>query len=55
MGTIRLKLLKVAARVVVSARRVVFHLATSYPWAARFRVVFERVLNPVIPGRAGVG
>ena len=55
VGTIRLKLLKVAARVVVSARRVVFHLATSYPWAARFRVVFERVLNPVIPGRAGVG
>ena len=55
VGTIRLKLLKVAARVVVSARRIVFHLATSYPWAARFRVVFERVLNPVIPGRAGVG
>jgi len=55
VGTIRLKLLRVAARVVVSARRVVFHLATSYPWAARFRVVFERVLNPVIPGRAGVG
>ena len=28
-GTIRLRLLKVAARVVVSARRVVFHLATA--------------------------
>ena len=55
VGTIRLKLLKVAARVVVSARRVVFHLATSYPWAARFRAVFERVLDPIIPGRAGVG
>jgi len=55
VGTIRLKLLKVAARVVVAARRVVFHLATSYPWAARFRAVFERVLDPIIPGRAGVG
>src|SRR4029079_11987257 len=31
VGTIRLRLLKVAARVVVSARRVVFHLASSYP------------------------
>ena len=30
VGTIRLKLFKVAARVVVSARRIVFHLATSY-------------------------
>ena len=55
VGTIRLKLLKVAARVVVSARRVVFHLATSYPFADRFRAVFERVMGPVIPGRAGVG
>lgn len=55
VGTIRLKLLKVAARVVVSARRVVFHLATSYPWAERFQAVFERVMSPVIPGRAGVG
>ena len=32
VGTIRLKLLKVAARVVVTARRVVFHLASSYPY-----------------------
>src|SRR3954453_12330329 len=32
VGTIRLKLFKVAARVVVSARRVVFHLASSYPY-----------------------
>jgi Transposase DDE domain group 1 len=55
VGTIRLKLLKVAARVVVSARRIVFHLASSYPYAERFRAVFERVLNPVIPARAGAG
>jgi hypothetical protein len=32
VGTIRLKLLKVASRVVVSARRVVFHLSRSYPY-----------------------
>jgi hypothetical protein len=42
-GTIRLKLLKVAARVVVSVRRVVFHLASSYPYAAVFRHVAERL------------
>jgi hypothetical protein len=55
VGTIRLKLLKVAARVVISARRVVFHLATSYPYVDRFRAVCERVMAPVVPGRAGVG
>jgi Transposase DDE domain group 1 len=32
VGTIRLRLFKVAARVAVSARRVVFHLASSYPY-----------------------
>jgi hypothetical protein len=36
VGTIRLKLLKVAARVVVSARRVVLHLCSSYPYRALF-------------------
>ena len=55
VGTIRLKILKVAARVVVSARRVVFHLASSYPFQDRFRAVFERVMSLPIPGRAGVG
>ena len=40
MGTIRLKLFKVAARVVVTVRRVVFHLASSYPYQAMFREVF---------------
>jgi hypothetical protein len=43
VGTIRLKLFKVAARVVVSVRRVVFQLASSYPYRAVFRVVYERV------------
>jgi hypothetical protein len=46
VGTIRLKLLKVAARVVVTARRIVFHLATSYPFQTLFRSVLHR-LKPV--------
>jgi len=55
VGTIRLKLLKVAARVVVSARRVVFHLASSYPLQERFRSVLERITNSGMPARAGTG
>jgi hypothetical protein len=55
VGTIRLKLLKVAARVVVSSRRVVFHLASSYPFAERFRAVFDRIMSLVMPARAGAG
>jgi len=43
VGTIRLRLLKVAARVVVSARRVVFHLASSYPYREVFQAVYERL------------
>jgi hypothetical protein len=45
VGTIRLKLLKVAARVVVTARRVVFHLSSSYPYQAVFRAVYARVMG----------
>jgi Transposase DDE domain group 1 len=55
VGTIRLRLLKVAARVVVSARRVVFHLSSSYPLRERFRAVLERLTVRTTPGRAGVG
>ena len=43
VGTLRLKLFKVAARVVLSARRVVFHLASSYPYKELFRAVFDRL------------
>lgn len=46
VGTIRLRLFKVAARVVVSARRVMFHLASSYPYQA----VFRRALACVMGG-----
>src|SRR3954468_14271524 len=45
VGTIRLKLLKVAARVVVSARRVMFHLASSYPYREAFGAAYERVIG----------
>ena len=44
-----------AARVVVSARRVVFHLASSYPYAERFRAVLMHVMSPALPGRVGIG
>jgi Transposase DDE domain group 1 len=46
VGTIRLRLFKVAARVVISARRVVFHLASSYPYRDVFRAVYERLTSP---------
>jgi hypothetical protein len=54
VGTIRLKLLKVAARVAVSVRRVVFHLAGSYPYRGLFERVHERLLGDSIGG-AGSG
>jgi Transposase DDE domain group 1 len=47
VGTIRLRLFKVTARVVVSARRVVFHLASSYPYGEVFRAVYTRLTGPV--------
>src|ERR1700733_11070001 len=42
-GTLRLKLFKVAARVVLSARRVVFRLASSYPYKELFEAAFDRL------------
>ena len=51
----RRRILKVAARIVVSARRVVFHLASSYPFRDRFRAIFERVISTPLPARANLG
>jgi hypothetical protein len=51
VGTIRLKLFKVAARVMVSVRRVVFHLASSYPYQEVFRKVYARLTGR--PGAEG--
>ena len=45
VGTIRLKLFKVAARVAVTVRRVVFHLSSSYPYREIFRTVYERLIG----------
>jgi hypothetical protein len=36
--TIRLKLFKVAARIITSVRRVIFHLSSSYPYQPVFRL-----------------
>ena len=48
VSTIRLKLLKVAARVVTSVRRVVFHLSSSYPRQDLFRRLAKSLL--ITPG-----
>ena len=42
-GTIRLKLLKLGARVVVSVRRVVVSMATSHPYQREFAEAHERL------------
>ena len=55
VGTIRLKLFKVAARVVVSVRRVVFHLASSYPYQEVFREVYARVRGVERPPTPATG
>lgn len=48
-GTMRLKLLKIGVRVVVSVRRVVLSMASSYPYQALFAHVYDRIraLEPV--------
>ena len=43
VNTIRLKLFKVAARVVISVRRVVLHLSTAYPLQVIFRQIQHRL------------
>jgi hypothetical protein len=44
VSTIRLKLFKVAARVVTSVRRIVFHLSSSYPYQPLFRQIVNRLV-----------
>ena len=48
VGTIRLKLLNVAARVAVSVRRVVFHLTGSYPYRGIFERAYRRLMGVVV-------
>lgn len=45
--TLRLKLLKIGGRVVVSARRIVLHLASSFPLQDLFRQVAARLGAPL--------
>ncbi len=47
-GTIRLKLFKVAARVISSVRRVIFHLSSAYPLAALFARLLARLRAPYL-------
>ncbi len=60
--TIRTKLFKIAARVTVSVRRIVFHLSSSCPYQQLFALLVRRLtsiyhseremLNIVIPSAA---
>ena len=45
VNTIRLKLFKVAARVVISVRRVVLHMCTTYP----YQHIFTRLVTRLVP------
>ncbi len=49
-GTIRLKLLKVAAQVTVSVRRVYIKLSSAYPMAELFRLCHARLMPLTPPG-----
>lgn len=42
-STIRLKLLKIGGRIVRSARRLVIHLASGYPWQRTFETILRRL------------
>ena len=42
-GTIRLRLLKIGARIRITARKVWISLATGYPWAEEFEQVYENL------------
>ena len=44
VGTVRLKLLKVAALVRVSVRRVSVRLSSAYPWQGIFRLCHRRLM-----------
>mgnify|MGYP006295367343 CR=1 FL=1 len=44
VSTIRLKLFKIAARVVTSVRRVIFHLSSSCPYQQLFRQIISRLV-----------
>jgi hypothetical protein len=49
VDTIRLKLLKIGARIVCSVRRIMIHLAGSFPLKHVFIHVLSRLLTPAPP------
>ncbi|HEX5223323.1 MAG TPA: transposase, partial [Verrucomicrobiae bacterium] len=44
VGSVRLKLLKVAAQVTVSVRRVYVQLSSAYPWRELFVLCHRRLM-----------
>jgi hypothetical protein len=52
VGTIRLKVLKIGARIKTSVRRIVLHLATGFPLQDLFRHLAERLAAPPQPHQA---
>jgi Transposase DDE domain group 1 len=50
VGSVRLKLLKVAAQVRVSVRRVYVQWSSAYPFQELFRLCHERLMNLTPPG-----
>lgn len=54
VGTIRVKLLKIGARIRWSVRRIVLHLASGYPFKDMFATVVARLANP-LPIQASPG
>jgi len=45
MDTLRLRLLKIGVQVVSTARRVWFHLTSSYPWQATWSLIASRLVH----------
>jgi hypothetical protein len=45
-GTIRRKLINVAARIASSARRITLHLPANWPWQHHWIALFDRVCGP---------
>jgi hypothetical protein len=46
MDTLRLRLLKIACRVELTARHVWLHFTSAYPWQPLWRLIAERCANP---------
>jgi hypothetical protein len=45
-GTIRRKLINIAARIASSARRIILHLPNRWPWQHHWTALFNQVCGP---------